>query len=585
MNARNLLQSAVDTALSSFDNLDSVSSDVLQVVPATNPQFGDYQFNGSLPLAKVLRQKPRDIATQILEKLDVSEISETPEIAGAGFINFRLKTDFLNGQINAAKADSRLGVASPTDIRKFVVDFSSPNTAKPMHVGHIRSTIIGDAISRILKFAGHEVIRDNHIGDWGTAFGKIIVGWKSQLDETNLQNDPIGEMERLYKSVNDAAKQDPTVEDSARAETAKLQAGDAENLAIWEKVRDLSQAQFDEIYAILGIEFDYTLGESFYNPRLPALVNELLEKGVARESEGAVAIFSERKTEPKNDPFLISRDGEWKDFPAIVRKSDGASTYATTDLATLEYRLNEWAPNEIVYVTDSRQSGHFKQVFEAFKRWKGDSSAQLVHAGFGMILGEDKTPFKTRSGDTVKLRELLDEAIERSEKIIAEKNPEFDAATVSQIARVVGISAVKYADLSQNRATDYVFSWDKMLSMNGNSAVYLLYAYVRTQSVLRRIGESTDGQISLVEPTEIDLAKQILRFGEAIENSLEDFRPHIMCDYLYELSGKLSAFWRDCNIKDAPDEIRASRLALVKLTGDVLKTGFGLLGIETVEQM
>ena len=280
---------------------------------------------------------------------------------------------------------------------------------------------------------------------------------------------------------------------------------------------------------------------------------------------------------------MISRDGEWRDFPAIVRKSDGAATYATTDLATLEYRLSEWAPSEIIYVTDSRQTGHFRQVFAAFERWKGASVTKFVHAGFGMILGDDRTPFKTRTGGTVKLRDLLDEAVERSAAIIAEKNPEMSGEKAREIAKIVGIGAVKYADLSQNRATDYVFSWDKMLSLSGNSAVYLLYAHVRTQSVLRRAGEFPKVEISLEENAEIELAKGILRFGEALESALEGYRPHLLCDYLYELAGLLSAFWRDCRILDS--ELRDSRLRLVEITGETLQTGLGLLGIETVEQM
>ncbi len=588
MNAKNQLQAAIDAALETFDT-SGVAPETLQVVPATNPQFGDYQWNGALPLAKALRMKPRDIATQILEKLDVAAISEAPEIAGPGFLNFRLKTNWLETALNQAKNDARLGVESAAQPRGFVVDFSSPNVAKPMHVGHIRSTIIGDAIARMMRFKGHAVVTDNHIGDWGTAFGKIIVGWKGDLDEKNLEIDPIGEMERLYKLINERGKENPAVEDEARLETAKLQAGDAENLKIWERVRDLSQAQFDQIYALLGIEFDVALGESFYNPRLPSLVEELLAENIARESEGAVAVFSDGQGEPKFDPFLINRDGVWTDFPAIIRKRDGASTYATTDLATLEHRQKTWAPDEVIYVVDARQQGHFRQVFAAFERWKPDAKMKFSHVAFGTILGDDGKPLKTRTGENVKLQELLDEAQSRALNIVREKNADYDDQTAREIAKVVGIGAVKYADLSQNRATDYTFSWDKMLATQGNAAPYLQIAYTRIRSIFRKIAsenlEIQSAPIQLIETSEIALGKQILRFGDAIDAALLDYRPNALCDYLYDLAGAFAAFYRDCPVSQAESAVRNSRLELCELTAQVLKKGLELLGIETLEQM
>ena len=592
MNAKQQLQSALDAALTLYDLTDA-PAEAQQIVPATNPKFGDYQWNGALQLAKILGRKPREIATEIMERLDVAALSETPEIAGPGFVNFRLTNDWLAKNINEIRADQRLGVEVADDPQTIVVDFSSPNVAKPMHVGHIRSTIIGDAIARLLRFKGNKVVTDNHIGDWGTAFGKIIVGWKSELDEANLQRDPIGEMERLYKTVNERAKTDANVEEAARQETAKLQAGDETNREIWERVRQLSQEQFDRIYARLGIEFDVTLGESFYNGRLEPLVDELVKAQVARPSEGAVAVFSDGKLEPKSDPFKVNRDGEWADAPTIVRKRDGAATYATTDLATLEYRLQKWAPDEIVYVTDSRQGQHFRQVFNAFERWKGNSEVEFQHIGFGMILGEDKSPFKARSGESVKLTDLLDEAEERARQLASEVNPEMGADKLDEVGRVLGIGAVKYADLSSNRASDYVFSWDKAVALNGNSAVYLEYAYVRTRSIARRAqqkGVSFDAatSIALNENAELELAKTIARFGEAIEAALEEYRPHLLCDYLYELAGKFAAFFRDCPIVKEPapaPEIQSSRLALTALTGDVLQCGLNLLGIETLDAM
>ena len=591
MNAKQQLQSALDAALPLYDLTDA-PLEAQQIVPATNPKFGDYQWNGALQLAKILGRKPRDIASEIVARLDVNDICEPPEIAGPGFVNFRLTADWLNTHINAIRADERLGVELVENPQTVVVDFSSPNVAKPMHVGHIRSTIIGDALARLLRFKGHKVVTDNHIGDWGTAFGKIIVGWKSELDEANLQSDPIGEMERLYKTVNERAKNDAAIEQLARDETAKLQAGDEANRAIWEKVRELSQEQFDQIYARLNIEFDVTLGESFYNGRLEPLVDELIKAGVARPSEGAVAIFSDGAGEPKTDPFLINRDGEWTDAPTIVRKRDGAATYATTDLATLEYRLQKWAPDAIIYVTDSRQGQHFRQVFQAFNRWN-PTDVELLHAGFGMILGADKTPFKTREGDTVKLTDLLDEAEERARNIAREVSPETSEERLQEVGRVLGIGAVKYADLSSNRASDYVFSWDKAVALNGNSAVYLEYAYVRTRSIARRAADKGvffDDQTKIIlnENAEMELAKTIARFGESIDAALEEFRPHLLCDYLYELAGKFAAFFRDCPIVKEPapaPAIQSSRLALTALTGDVLKRGLELLGIETLDAM
>ena len=591
MNAKQQLQSALDAALTLY-NLENAPDEAQQIVPATNPKFGDYQWNGALQLAKVLGRKPREIAAEVMECLDVAALCEAPEIAGPGFVNFRLTNDWLAKNINEIRNDERLGVDKADNPQTIVVDFSSPNVAKPMHVGHIRSTIIGDAIARLLRFKGHTVITDNHIGDWGTAFGKIIVGWKSELDEANLNSDPIGEMERLYKTVNERAKTDAALEQLARDETAKLQSGDETNRAIWERVRALSQAQFDQIYARLNIKFDVTLGESFYNGRLEPLVDELMKANVARPSEGAVAVFSDEQIEAKNDPFKVNRDGEWVDAPTIVRKRDGAATYATTDLATLEYRLQKWAPDEIIYLTDSRQGQHFRQVFNAFNRWK-PTEIELVHAGFGMILGEDKTPFKARSGESVKLADLLDEAEERARDLAREVNPEMSADKLDEVGRVLGIGAIKYADLSSNRASDYVFSWDKAVALNGNSAVYLEYAYVRTRSIARRAhekGVTFDAATSIVlnEEAEIELAKTIARFGEAIDAALEDYRPHLLCDYLYELAGKFAAFFRDCPIVKEPapaPAIQSSRLALTALTGDVLGRGLSLLGIETLDAM
>jgi arginyl-tRNA synthetase len=481
--------------------------------------------------------------------------------------------------------------------RTVVVDFSSPNVAKPMHVGHIRSTGIGDALQRIFRLAGHPVISDNHIGDWGTQFGMLLLGWKTLLDRPALERDPIGEMDRIYKIISPQCKAgdpgyNPAIHQAAMGELVKLQAGDKENLAIWQEMIRLSEKQFDEIYGRLGVKFDHTLGESFYNPQLGNIVTDLLARGIARESEGAVAVFSDGSLPPKEDPFLVNRDGEWVPDPALIRKSDGGFNYMTTDLATLDYRIKTWSPREIVYVVDDRQSQHFKKLFLTFARWQPEAakSVKAVHVGFGKILGEDNKPFKTRSGDTVKLDELLDEAEERALKIVSEKNPELPEALRKEIARIVGIGAVKYADLLPNRQSDYVFSWDKMLALQGNTAPYLLYAYARIKSIFRKIEgtsniEHRTSNIELKAPEEVALAKYLLNFGQTLEAAADEYRPNFLCNYLYELAGKFTSFYEHCPVLKSEGATRESRLILCDLTARVLKQGLNALGIETLEQM
>src|SRR6266404_204266 len=443
------------------------------VRPCPDPKFGDYQTNALMSLAKARKLNPRQVAAEVVGKLDLGDLCEKVEIAGAGFLNFRLKPAALAEAVQTAARGEHLFFEKAVKPRIVVLDFSSPNVAKPMHVGHIRSTILGDSLARTLRLLGHHVITDNHLGDWGTQFGKLIVGWKQHLDPAALQADPIGEMERLYKLINAASEADPTVLDAARQELVALQAGDPENLRIWREMIALSQKQFDRIYQRLGVKFDHTLGESFYNPRLQGVVNELREKGIARESEGAVVVFFE------DIPQL-------KETPALIQKSDGGFNYATTDLATLEHRLKTWHPEEVIYVTGGPQQLHFKQVFEIFRRWHPEAQMQLAHVWFGSILGEDGKPFKTRSGETVRLSDLLDEAEERAFKVVSEKSPELPEAQRKEIARLVGIAAVKYADLLPNRQSDYTFSWDRMLALNGNTAPYLLYAYARIRSIFRK---------------------------------------------------------------------------------------------------
>ncbi|HWX21216.1 MAG TPA: arginine--tRNA ligase [Candidatus Binatia bacterium] len=546
------------------------------VRPCPDPKFGDYQTNALMPLAKGRKMNPRQLATEAVARLDVADSCEKVEIAGAGFLNFRLKPEVLAQTLNAAAQGEHLFFEPAAQPRTVVVDFSSPNVAKPMHVGHIRSTILGDSLARTLRLLGHQVITDNHIGDWGTQFGKLLVGWKQHLDRAALQRDPIGEMERLYKLVNAAGETDPAVLEGARQELVRLQSGDEENLRIWREMLALSQVQFDTIYARLGVKFDFTLGESFYNPRLQPLVDELRHKGIARESEGALAAFFE------DSPQL-------KGSPALIQKSDGAFNYTTTDLATLQYRLDTWQPNEIVYVTDGRQQLHFQQLFAIFRRWHPEATVNLAHVWFGSILGEDNKPFKTRAGETIRLADLLDEAEERALKVVSEKNPALPEAQRREIARVVGIGAVKYADLSPNRQSDYVFSWDKMLALSGNTAPYLQYAYARIRSIFRKAADGPKAsqrlKISLVAPEEIVLAKHLLNFGLVMEAVADEYRPNFLCNYLFELAGHFMRFFENCPVLKSETAQRASRLLLCDLTARVLKQGLEVLGIETLEQM
>jgi arginyl-tRNA synthetase len=576
------LQSAVRAVLPDAD------ASVVLVRPC-DPKFGDYQSNALMSLAKARKLNPRQLATDVLAKLDLSAVCEKVEIAGAGFLNFRLKNSVLAQTLNSATRGEHLFFDKAAQPKTIVLDFSSPNVAKPMHVGHIRSTGIGDALQRTLRLLGHRVISDNHIGDWGTQFGKLLLGWKQILNRAELERDAIAELERLYKVINAECDANPLRLEEAKSELVKLQAGDAENTAIWKEMIALSQKQFDAIYGRLGVKFDFALGESFYNPWLGEVVTDLLTRGIARESEGAVGVFSDGSVPPKEDVFLVNRDGEWIADPALVRKSDGGFNYMTTDLATIDYRLKTWSPDEIVYVVDDRQSGHFKKLFLTFARWKPEAAktTKLVHVGFGKIMDDDGKPFKTRSGDTVKLGDLLDEAEERAYKIVSEKSAELPEAQRKEIARVIGLGAVKYADLLPNRQSDYIFSWDKMLALQGNTAPYLVYAYARIKSIFRKAeGRIQNAEIKLAAPEELTLAKHLLNFGITLEAVGEEFRPNYLCNYLFELAGKFTSFYENCPVLKAEGEAtKNSRLALCDLTARVLQQGLATLGIETVEQM
>ena len=543
-----------------------------EVVPATDPRFGDYQTNAALVLAKQRGENPRAVAQKIIEHLDVAEWCESPTIAGAGFINLALKPEAVALQAARLLKDDRLGAPLADGRRRIVIDFGSPNVAKPMHVGHIRSTVLGDALARIAEFLGHEVIRDNHIGDWGTQFGMVIYGWKNLLDRAALERDPIAELVRIYKAANELTKTDPAVRDECRNELVKLQAGDQENLRIWNECVALSMKEFEAAYEILDIHYDIQRGESFYNDRLPAVVDRLLESKIAEISEDAVCVFF------RDIPELA-------DKPIIIRKKDGGFNYATTDIATVDYRINDLKADTVWYVVGAPQTLHFKQIFEIARR--EGYTADFRHITFGSILGADRKLMKTRSGENVPLREVLDEAIVRARKIVAQKNPDLAESEQSAIAKAIGIGAVKYADLSQYRMTDYIFSWDRMLSFQGNTAPYLQNAYVRIRSIFRKAGEKfvPPNELILTEPAELTLAKRLAQFGETVPQVLNDFRPNLLANYLFELANAFHAFYEACPVLKADEPARATRLALCELTARVLCRGLDLLGIQVPEKM
>ena len=568
-----MIQGHIESRLQAATTAVLPEADVRRVLVrvCADARHGDFQSNALMGLAKQRQMNPRQLATDVVAQLDVAEWCEPVEIAGPGFLNFRLRPEAVNVALQTALASAKPFITPAATPRTVVVDFSSPNVAKPMHVGHIRSTILGDSLARVLRLLGHRVVTDNHIGDWGTQFGMLLLGWKTQLDEAALTADPIGELERIYKLIN----ADEALRDDARAELVKLQNGDEKNLGIWRRMIELSQVQFDHVYSRLAIEFDETLGESFYNPILAGVVEDLISQNIAEESEGAMAVF-------------FPDDAQLADKPAIVRKSDGAANYTTTDLATLQHRLAEWAPDEIVYVTDGRQQLHFQQLFKIFRRWKSDATVRLEHVWFGSILGPDGKPFKTRSGEVVRLADLLDEAQERAYAVVSEKNAELDETQRREISRVVGLGALKYADLSNNRQTDYVFDWDKMLALQGNTAPYLQYAYTRARSIFRKVDAPDFANITIAAaaPEELALAKHLMNFGQTLEMVADDHRPNFLCNYLFELAGHFSCFYEACPVLKAKADVeRESRLALCELTGRVLKTGLEVLGIEVTEVM
>src|SRR5436853_2034491 len=561
--------------------------DAGELTPATDPRFGDYQTNAALVLGKQRAEKRRGSAEIIVGNLDVSDVCEPPVIAGPGFINFTLSPGAVAEKTADILGDERLGVAETESPRRIVIDFGSPNVAKPMHVGHIRSTVLGDALARIATFLGHEVIRDNHIGDWGTQFGMVIYGWKNLLDQRALQQNPLAEIVRIYKETNALATSDPQVREACRQELVKLQAGDKENIDIWNECVAFSMQDFEHVYELLNIHYDIQCGESFYHDRLPGVVERLLKSGIAEISEGAVVVFF------RDNPELA-------DKPLIIRKRDGGFNYATTDLATVDYRVNDLKADAIWYVVGAPQTLHFKQIFEIGRR--EGYTADLRHIVFGNVLGEDRKLMKTRSGENVPLRELLEQACKRARKIIDEKNPDLSDKEKSDIAEKIGIGAVKYADLSQYRTTDYIFSWDRMLSLHGNTAPYLQNAYVRIRSIFRKAGDvaaplsrvdsrrqsgvATDvDKLVLRDPAEINLSKRLCQFAEIVPQVLNGFRPNVLTNYLFELANNFHAFYEACPVLKSDEPARSSRLALCDVTARVLQLGLNLLGIKVPERM
>jgi arginyl-tRNA synthetase len=555
------------------------------LVAATNPRFGDFQANVALSLSKKLGQQPRVIAQKIVEKLDISNNCESPEIAGPGFINIKLKPEYLEAQIKVMHQDKRLGVPIAKNPIKVIVDFSGPNIAKEMHVGHLRSTIIGDSIARILEFVGHDVLRLNHVGDWGTQFGMLIVYLREVYPDalTTANALDIGDLVEFYKKAKKRFDEDDNFKETARLEVVKLQSGAEDTIHAWKLICEQSRREFQVIYNLLDITVGER-GESFYNGLLPGVAEDLEKIGLLVEDQGAKVVFLDGFTNKEGEPL-----------PLIVQKTDGGYNYATTDLAAIRYRTQKDKAKRIIYVTDMGQANHFAGVFQVARKanWIPED-VEVVHVPFGLVLGEDGKKFKTRSGDTVRLRDLLDEAITRAradldKRLIEEERQETEEFTAN-VAVAVGLSAVKYFDLSQNRTSDYKFSYDKMLALKGNTAPYMLYAYVRTQGISRegnidfdQLGGET--KIYLREESEITLAKHLLKLDEAISEVEEELLPNRLCEYLYQLSDKFNKFYENCPVLKSEEPIRTSRLALCDLTARSLKLGLSLLGIQVIERM
>ncbi len=594
MNVLRLLQQKLRDALTGL--VSDPAPYAVMLKPAQDARFGDYQANCAMSLAKQLDQKPREVAQALVERLSLGDMLEPPAVAGPGFINLTLRTDWLAAQVRHMAIDDRLGVAPVAQPRTFVIDYSSPNVAKPMHVGHLRSTIIGDALARLLRFLGHKVITDNHLGDWGTQFGILLYGYKHFLDKRAFEADPVRELARLYvhvrkqmrKVVNEQGEEDEDPNDpiaqAAREETARLHAGDEENLRLWRQFMPHCDEEIEHIYCRLHVRFDHTHGESFYHPMLADVVRSLREKGIACESEGAIAIFF----------------GE-REPPALIQKRDGAFTYTTTDLATIRYRLDHWKPDAILYVVDFRQALHFQHLFEIARRW-GYDRVELEHISFGSVLGPDGRPIRTREGGSASLESLLGDAVAAAAEVyegnrrklieLGKEVVDLSEEERRRIHEVVGVGAVKYADLSQNRTSDYKFILSKMVAMDGNTATYMQYAYARNRSILRK-GKVDEEAFRKHPPLPIlysseerSLGVQLLRFEEALAAAAGEYKPSLITSYLWDLAKTFSSFYERCKVLEAETpELRQSRLLLCDLTARVIQRGLDLLGICTVERM
>ncbi|WP_456081852.1 arginine--tRNA ligase [Leptotrichia sp.] len=550
-------------------------SEKINIENSTKKEFGDFQTNFAMMNSKAIGKNPREIATTLVENFKENDLIEKLEIAGPGFINIHLKNNFLNNELK--KIDNEKYDFSFLNVDETVIiDYSSPNIAKRMHIGHLRSTIIGDAIKRILDFIGFKTISDNHIGDWGTQFGKLIVAYNKWLDKEAYEADPIGELERIYVLFSDEAKKDPTLEDVARNELRKLQMGDEQNNKLWKEFIEISLKEYNKVYDRLGVKFDHYFGESFYNDMMPDVLEELKEKNIAKEDQGALVVFFEEDKLP----------------PALVQKKDGSFLYATSDLATIKFRKNELNVDKAVYVTDERQQNHFKQVFEISEMLGAPYNYEKSHVYFGIMRFGDGMIFSSRSGNIIRLVDLLDEAKKQVKSVIDEKNPNIPEDEKEKIAEIVGTGAIKYFDLSQNRTSDILFTWDKVLSFEGNTGPYLQYTYARIQSILRKLKEENisveNNDIILDDMFDIEreLAVALLRFPQTVVKSYETYRPNIIADYLFDTAKLFNNFYNSKSIlKETDKKVMDARILLAQKTASILKQGLNLLGIETVDRM
>ena len=543
------------------------------VLATQDPTFGDYQSNAAFRLTRALRQPPLRIAQALVEALPEHPMLAGAEVAKPGFVNFRLRQEWLTQALLARMEDPHLGLVQDGRGQRVVVDYGSPNVAKRMHVGHLRSTNIGAALVAMLRASGAEVIGDNHLGDWGTQFGKLLVAWDEWNDPQAFEADAIGQLQRLYVRFQRESEGDPELQERARRATARLQAGHEPSLRRWKRFVQASMEEFEGLYRRMGVQFDEALGESHYQPMLGPLVEELLERGIAEEDDGAVLVR-----------FAASDGKGLAKTPLLIRKRDGAALYATTDLAALRYRERTWNPDRVLYVTDMRQQLHFRQVFAAAAR-AGLCDASLEHVWFGM-LSLPEGAMATRKGNVIRLRDLMDEAARRARRVVDEKSPQLSEQERERIAEAVGVSAVRYADLSQNPQSNIVFDWDRMLALEGNTAPFLMYSYARARSIQRKAGEQADlRQLALGEPSARELALGLLRFSEALRTSLAASRPNMFCDYLFALAGSFNRFYYQVPVLKAEPEQRRARLALVEAAARVLRSSLVMVGITPLERM